>query len=871
MKRGPYKQWLSEDGPIPESTIRSRRKLTEDQVATESPPDSVRSSENNILPSSSIEFSTVTDNIQNDIENESDQSGDFSDEEDEDLYYDVIVDNDLIEFEINEGNNDFVEIEGNLRLADMRDNGDDMRRDECNQQQQNQERLRLYNGCDITKRESELLILNFTIRHSISDLALEDLLELINCHLPNAVYSSKYMFLKQFDSQIPIKTHYICPECKSLLVFVNKVISRCEICECNYNVIDLKNSDKYFFTISLTEQLKSIVNSDLYFQFLKPSNDDSDVINGQVYQKLLQQNVISNNDISLQFNTDGVRMFKSSALSMWPIQVMINELPFAIRKEKIMLCGLWYGSEKPDMNVFLSVFTDELTKLHNDGIVRSISGLPDVNIKVHTLLSTVDSVARPLCQMIHQYNGEYGCSFCLHKGERIEVGKGYARVYPGPVGPNRTLEQHEADARQASIDAPVNGVKGLSILMFIPLFNIISSFIPDYMHCILLGVVKTLVNALFDSSNNKKKFYIGTRIKEIDDKILRIKPPCEISRVPRSIQDRALWKANEWRNFILYYFIPCFKDILPLAYLKHWLLLVSSLHLLLKKKITNNELSLATRALKKFVYLIPELYGLEYAKFNMHLLLHIPASVKKFGALWATSTFPYEKYNGTLKKLFKNTQAIPEQICKSYRRLWSTNELSSSIFSNNACPENIKKFYEKLVGYLKIKKCMSIGSDLRIFGAPKIIILTLIQQTSVERLLRVSIENKAVLYERFIFKKILYHANIYNRLNKRNNSIVRLEDGNFLDITGIVMVRQLGSVKEMPVILGRSFHIIRDPDLYIIDHDLGLRSGMFFHIVQRNNRLLAILPHKITDKCVEIKLNDHFHCLIPLVNKIEED
>lgn len=730
-----------------------------------------------------------------------------------------------------------------------------------------QERETLYNGCNITREESELLILNYNIRRSLTDLALEDLLDLINCHLPTPLYKSKYTFLKQFESQISIETHYYCPQCQSPLTVAN-AINQCELCNYEYNANDFKNN--YFLTIPLKKQLESIVNGKLFNQFLKSSNHNSDVINGEVYKTLREREIISTNDISIQFNTDGVSLFKSSGVSIWPIQVMINELPFKIRKEKIILCGLWYGSEKPNMNLFLSPFTQELIDLHTQGIVRSKPGSPDIIIKVHTLMCTVDSVARPLCQMIIQYNGKYGCSFCLHEGDRIEVGRGYARVYPGSVHRIRTLEQHEADAREASVDVPINGVKGMSILMFIPLFNIIHSFIPDYMHCVLLGVIKTLICATFDSTQKDKMFYLGRHIREIDERLLNIKPPCEVSRVPRSIGDRALWKANEWRNFILYYFLPCFKGILPLVYLKHWLLLVTSLHLLLRNKITSDDLQFATKALKKFVSSIPELYGMENAKFNMHLLLHIPSAVKKFGALWATSTFPYEKYNGILKKIFKNTQAPPEQICKSYRRLSITQELSSIVFSKNDCPEDIKQLYKKLVDYLKIKRCVEVGPYLRLFGAPKVISLTLAEKTLIEQFLNVYVENTAILYERFIYKNTLYHANIYTRLDKRNNSIVRLADNIFIEITKIITISILNIAEEKTIIIGQLFEIL--PDLEVCsDDDFGISSSIFSYIAIKTNRMIAISPHMLIDKCLKIELNEYFNCLIPLVNKIEED
>lgn len=45
-------------------------------------------------------------------------------------------------------------------------------------------------------------------------------------------------------------------------------------------------------------------------------------------------------------------------------------------------------------------------------------------------MGVCDSVARPLVQCTTQFNGNYGCGLCLHPGESIEKGRGFARVYP---------------------------------------------------------------------------------------------------------------------------------------------------------------------------------------------------------------------------------------------------------------------------------------------------------------------------------------------------------------------------------------------------------------------------------------------------------
>jgi len=59
------------------------------------------------------------------------------------------------------------------------------------------------------------------------------------------------------------------------------------------------------------------------------------------------------------------------------------------------------------------------------------------------------------------------------------------------------------------------------------------------------------------------------------------------------------------------------------------------MHVFLQDQIINIEYMQADIVLRLFVEQIPSLYNLQFTKYNTHLLLHIPKSVKDYGALWA--------------------------------------------------------------------------------------------------------------------------------------------------------------------------------------------------------------------------------------------
>lgn len=327
--------------------------------------------------------------------------------------------------------------------------------------------------------------MSYIIRHGANGIALEDLLNLVNCHLPEPLHPSKYLFLKNFPNIAKLVKYYYCIKCLSLLKFEGRQSIDCPNCQyCNIKSV-LKQNGNYFIYIPIKEQLRQLLSTNIFhkLQRVRTRDDDifSNVTSGKVYQSMVENQIISDLDITLQWNADGVDTFKSSKVSMCPIQIAINELPYQVRKDNIILAALWSGPTKPVVDIFLKPFVDELRDLHEHGINCLPPNFNEtINVKVHAILSPVDSVARCTLQNITQFNGKFGCSLCLHPGQHIKVGNGYARVYCGNEGIARSKEQHYRNAEQAVLlNTAVNGVKGVSLLMLLPTFiqyyNFISS------------------------------------------------------------------------------------------------------------------------------------------------------------------------------------------------------------------------------------------------------------------------------------------------------------------------------------------------------------------------------------------------------------
>lgn len=139
-----------------------------------------------------------------------------------------------------------------------------------------------------------------------------------------------------------------------------------------------------------------------------------DITSGSLCSGLHEEGVMTWTDLSFTFNTDGSPVYKSSKSSIWPIQFILNELPPEIRFANCTVAGLWFGRKHPDMSMFLSKFVNEvqdmgpLTWQHDSGTTTS---------QIFPLCCSVDSPARATVHNQVQFNGYFGCHWCLARGE----------------------------------------------------------------------------------------------------------------------------------------------------------------------------------------------------------------------------------------------------------------------------------------------------------------------------------------------------------------------------------------------------------------------------------------------------------------------
>ena len=201
------------------------------------------------------------------------------------------------------------------------------------------------------------------------------------------------------------------------------------------------------------------------------------------------------------------------------------------------------------------------------------------------------------------------------------------------------------------------------------------------MHCVFIGIVKKLCWFWFDSENYNHPSSLSRFLAIINKRLLAITPSNYVPRLPRSIADFAYWKASELKLFLLIYSIPILSDLMKEKYLNHHKLLVFSIYLLSQPSVALESIEKASQMLNEYVLQYAHLYGDRHMSMNLHLLLHLPTIVKRFGPLWVTSCFSFENMNGILKSLIHGTKYAELQICSSVSYFFNYSELKKKIFN----------------------------------------------------------------------------------------------------------------------------------------------------------------------------------------------
>lgn len=167
--------------------------------------------------------------------------------------------------------------------------------------------------------------------------------------------------------------------------------------------------------------------------------------------------------------------------------------------------------------------------------------------------------------------------------------------------------------------------------------------------------------------------------------LLRNSMPNDFVRRPRSLRDVKLWKAVEFRNFLLYTGSVVLRHILRKNIYNHFITLHVAVTILASPSMCRDRfINYAEALLNHFVISFEKLYGQEYISHNVHNLSHLCSDVRIFGPLDNFSTFRFENFMTSIKRLLRKNEKPLQQLIRRYSEIENVCSLvSKNNFSND--------------------------------------------------------------------------------------------------------------------------------------------------------------------------------------------
>ncbi|KAK3919956.1 Recombination protein RecR, partial [Frankliniella fusca] len=419
----------------------------------------------------------------------------------------------------------------------------------------------VYPGAPISINEAMVAVLSFMQSEHLSGKGLDRLLSLISLFLikpNNFVKSAQAMFrsLKDESQGEPVDFQYYCNNCYKTRSSESDL---CDVCT------GPNRSVQYFISCPIIPQLQRLYQrkgflEELQYRFkrLKLSADNyEDVYDSELYKQQVASGVLANpHNISMTWNVDGLEIYESNTYQIWPLYLVINELPPNKRylSENLILAGMSCGFSKPHPDVYMKSIYSDFKKLKG-GVGFRFYGSNEPHVVVCILLRGVcDSPARALFLNLKTHSGFYCCHVCYIRGENSPQ-TGDVTVFPYEENiPLRSLEDYEDQVKWATEHMVLHntallnepqccGVKGPTLSSFV-VDNMLESTSVDSMHCAHLGIGRQIIHLLFEHKWRNEPFSLHFKTEEVSARLLRARLPHFVQRSPQSLEKIAHWKAS---------------------------------------------------------------------------------------------------------------------------------------------------------------------------------------------------------------------------------------------------------------------------------------------------------------------------------------
>ncbi|XP_070495156.1 uncharacterized protein, partial [Chironomus tepperi] len=376
----------------------------------------------------------------------------------------------------------------------------------------------------------------------------------------------------------------------------------------------------------------------------------------------------------LDCNIDGAPIYKNSYSHgcIWPILCQIPSI-----KSQVFVVAIYGGNSKPqDFNQFIKPFVDEYLKIQNN---YSFDG-QKICIKLNNII--LDLPARSSVCGIMGHCGRSACPFCHALGERSN---------------NRTFLVDFHAPRRTDLESRTKTDKmhnkKISEFERITELDMIQNFPLDYLHNVLLGVMRKLLKLWFGN----KGLYSTSAKARVSLKINNYSSyePKEFNRRLRGLEKMEIWKGTELRTFLLFIGPVVLKDEISALHYNNFILLHVAISILIDKELCITYNAVAKSLLYNFVESYLTNYGNENFTINTHLLIHLPEHCLRNGSLDNFSSFKFESFLNQLGKLVHSPLNPLKQIFNRISEI--INSQSSDLFQNYS-QNNTSILFKDMIG-----------------------------------------------------------------------------------------------------------------------------------------------------------------------------
>lgn len=381
------------------------------------------------------------------------------------------------------------------------------------------------------------------------------------------------------------------------------------------------------------------------------------IAEGIIHQlKALKASVFNKlgNVLKVVISSDGLPVFKSVNTHVWPIS---GALFVDGKCAKPFVIGVFYGVDKlMEVGDFLHDFVLDFRSCSTDGFLCRERRF---TIDLHCIVA--DAPARAFMKNVKGHGAHHGCERCTVIGVKLK-----GETFNREDAPRRTdaslLDTKEKEHRKGPSPLSTINVK------------LVTHFVLDYMHLVLLGVTRRLLYLWVEGEKNERiqdrKYRISQgAVRILSDRFTSFIESCpkEFARKPRSLVNFRMFKATEFRTMLLYTGVVAFKShVIKRNVYQNFLLLSCAMRIYLSSVYCKDRAyrKHARIALKRFVEHYREIYGASKVVYNVHNLIHLHNDSKIYGNLESVSAFPFENFLQTFKRMIRHGHHTMQQLIR---------------------------------------------------------------------------------------------------------------------------------------------------------------------------------------------------------------